>query len=98
MIYDEITEKFIVFTINHKNTINITYLVGLLWWRTNVSWKYPPGHVAHEEFSRRLRVTFRKLFVFDSDPKCLWEVFSFQLMFKQVQLMFSIFRLRLFYN
>jgi hypothetical protein len=30
------------------------YLVRLLWWRTNVSWKYSPlpCHVAHEEFSR----------------------------------------------
>ena len=31
------TQIFIVFIINHKNTINIAYLVRLLWWRSNVS-------------------------------------------------------------
>jgi hypothetical protein len=31
-----------------------------LWWRTNVSWKYPPPlSCVHEKFSRRLRVTFK---------------------------------------
>jgi uncharacterized protein (UPF0128 family) len=37
MIYDKTTQIFIVFIINHKNTINTIYLVMFLWWRTNVS-------------------------------------------------------------
>jgi hypothetical protein len=37
MIYDKNTQIFIVFIINHKNTIYIMYLVKLLWWRLNVS-------------------------------------------------------------
>jgi hypothetical protein len=83
MIYDKTTQIFIVFIINHKNTI---YLVRLLWWRTNlvpskmpwvrgcwrtnVSWKYapPPLSCVHEKFSRRLRVTF-KWFVFYFESK-----------------------------
>jgi hypothetical protein len=52
----------------------------------------PPCHVAHEEFSANLRVTF-KYFFWIVIQQLLWEVFSFQ-----VQLMFSIFRLGLFYN
>jgi hypothetical protein len=32
-----------IFIINHKHSINIVYLIrflSILWWRTNVSWKY----------------------------------------------------------
>jgi hypothetical protein len=36
MIYDKTTQIFIVFIINHKNTINTKYLVMFLWWRTNL--------------------------------------------------------------
>jgi hypothetical protein len=69
MIYDKTTQIFIVFIINHKNTINTIYLVRLLWWRTNVSWKYsPPLSCVHEKFSRRLRMTFKR-FVFYFEPK-----------------------------
>jgi hypothetical protein len=57
------------FVINHKNTINTIYLVMFLWWRTKVSWRYPPPlSCVHEKFSRRLRVTF-KWFVFYFEPK-----------------------------
>ena len=66
MIYDKNNKYLPSFIINHENTI---YLVRLLWWRTNVSWKYPPPlSCVHEKFSRRLRVTF-KWFVLYFEPK-----------------------------
>ena len=46
----------------------------------------PPCHVAHEEFSRTCAHA-------QYIQQVLWEIFSFQ-----VQLLFSIFRLGLFYN
>jgi hypothetical protein len=69
MIYDKNNKYLRSSVINHKNTINTIYLVMFLWWRTNVSWKYPPLlSCVHEKFSRKLRVTF-KWFVFYSEPK-----------------------------
>jgi hypothetical protein len=71
MIYDKTTQIFIVFIINHKNTIYTIYLVTFLWWRTDISWKYSPPPrpvICPREFSRRLRVTF-KWFVFYFEPK-----------------------------
>jgi hypothetical protein len=56
IIDDKTTQIFIVFIINHKNTINIMYLVRLLWPvvanKRFVKIFTPPCYVAHEEFSR----------------------------------------------
>jgi hypothetical protein len=36
IIYDKNNKYLRIFIINHKNTINIIYFVGLLWWQTNI--------------------------------------------------------------
>ena len=57
MIDDKNTQIRIIFIMNHKNTINIMYLVrccgGEQTFRKNIQHDtLPPCHVAHDEFSR----------------------------------------------
>ena len=58
----------------------------------------PPCHVAHARgIFANLHVTF-KLFLLDSDTSCVMHERFISFQDFQVQLMFSIFRLGLFYN
>jgi hypothetical protein len=92
IIDDENTQIYIiVFLTNHKNTLYLYYIyifTWVLWWRINWKKRFvkifaTPWHVAHQI----------KLFVFHFDPKSVMGVFSIQM-----QIIFSIFQLGLFYN
>jgi hypothetical protein len=62
MIYDKNNKYLRIFIINHKNTLNIIYLVGLLLVANKRFMKIfaPPV----EKFSWRLRVTFKLIVLF----------------------------------
>jgi hypothetical protein len=96
MIYDKNNKYFRIFIITHKNTMYIMYLVRLLHVVAVAIKRFdPPCHVAHEEFSRTCAwlLNYFLVFFWILTGHVLWEVLSFQ-----VQIMFSIFRLGLFYN
>jgi hypothetical protein len=63
-----------------ENALLVRLLSQLLWWRTNVSWKYSPlCHVTHEELIANLRGTFTVNYFFCIVTRqVLWEIFSFQ--------------------
>jgi hypothetical protein len=65
MIDDKNTQIRIIFIMNHKNTINIMYLVrccgGEQTFRKNIQHDtLPPCHVAHDEFSRNCTLSGRE--------------------------------------
>jgi hypothetical protein len=94
MIDDKNTQIFIVFIINHKHSINIVYLVRFLWWRTNVSWKYPPPLACSPRgVFTNLRVTFELLLLKFWQDNCIGRFSPFK--YNQC---FQFFRLGLFYN
>jgi hypothetical protein len=83
MIYDKNNKYLRIFIINHKNTLNIIYLVGLLL-------------VANKRFMKIFAPPpCREVFVKIARD---FQINCFILILNVYELMFSIFRFGLFYN